>query len=293
MNSKGNGLALPLLAVLGAMLGFQIGAALAKGLFSAVGPEGAAALRILVAALLLLVILRPWRSWPATPDWRALIGLGVCSALAILMFYMAIARLPQGLAIALQFFGPLGVAIVGSRKAIDWVWAGLALIGVWALLAGRLTGASLDPWGVVFAFGAAAGWAGYIVFGRATSLVFGRATPALATAIAAVIVLPVGVLHAGAALLNLSLAPLVLLVAVFSTALPFCLELYAMPRMPTRTFGVLMSLEPAFGATSGFLILHEALSPAQLAGIVAVILAAAGASWGAAGETPPALPIEP
>lgn len=165
--------------------------------------------------------------------------------------------------------------------------------GVWALLAGRLTGAPLDLWGVVFAFGAAAGWAGYIVFGRAASLVFGPATPALATAIAAVIILPVGVLHAGAALLNLSLAPLVLLVAVFSTALPFCLELYAMPRMPTRTFGALMSLEPAFGAASGFLILHEALSAAQLAGIAAVILAAAGATWAAAADTPGTLPIEP
>ena len=129
MNPLDKGLALPLLAVVGAMLGFQIGAALAKGLFSAVGPEGAAALRIVVAAALLMLILRPWRTWPVVPDWRALIGLGVCSALAILMFYLAISRLPQGLAIALQFFGPLGVAIATSRRLIDWLWAALALAG--------------------------------------------------------------------------------------------------------------------------------------------------------------------
>ncbi|HEY3695037.1 EamA family transporter [Phenylobacterium sp.] len=274
-------LALPIAAVLVAMAAFQAGAALVKGLFPAVGPQGAAALRLTAAAVMLAVLFRPWRAWPRRTPWVALAGLGLGMAGLILFSYMAIARLPLGIVIALQFLGPLSVAVAGSRRPADFLWALLALAGVWALLGSRAAHVRLDPAGVGWALAAAASWAGYIVFGRRASAAFGASAAALATGIAAVVVLPAGVAHAGAALLSPALLPLVLLVAAVSTALPTALELYALPRMPARTFGVFMSLEPAFGALSGFVILHEALTAPQLVGVAAVIMAAAGSALGA------------
>lgn len=280
---------LPLLAVLAAMACFQLGASFAKGLFPAVGPEGAATLRIAFAAAMLMAAARPWRSWPAKAPLWPLFGLGVSSAGAMVMFYQAISHLPQGVAIALQFLGPLSIAILGSRRARDVVWALLAGAGVWALVGQGTRSGALDLEGVGWALGAAACWAGYILFGRAAGQAFGKSAAALATTVAAVLILPVGIAHAGAALLDPRLIPLALAVALFSTAVPFSLELYAMPRLPARTFSVFTSLEPALGALSGFVLLHEALSPAQLAGLTAVIAAAAGAAWSTTAE--PALEV--
>lgn len=272
----------PLLAVVGATAAFQIGAAIAKGLFPAIGPEGTAALRIALGALMLAVLIRPWRNWPVQAPLLPMLGLGLTTAGAILFFYLALGRLPQGVAIALQFLGPLGVAIAGSHRPRDLVWAALAAAGVWALLGRDLSAGAggLDLLGVGFALAAAASWAAYIVWGQDASRAFGRATPALATGIAAVVIVPVGIAHAGLpALLNPDLLPLALVVAVVSTAIPFTLEMYALPRLPARTFAVLTSMEPAFGALSGLILLREALSLEQVAGVAAVMVAAAGAAW--------------
>lgn len=278
---RGNALhvLLPVAAIIGATAAFQVGAALAKSLFPAVGPQGAATLRIVLGAALLLLVTRPWRGWPAKPPLASMVGLGLATAGAILFFYLAIGRLPQGVAIALQFLGPLGVAIAGSRRPSDLIWTALAAAGVWGLVGQGLGKAGLDPLGVVWALCAAASWAAYIVWGQTASRAFKSATPALAVGIAALIITPVGVHHAGAALLDPALIPLALLVALISTAIPFSLEMYALPRMPARTFAVLTSLEPAFGALFGLVILHETLAPAQIAGVAAVIAAAAGAAW--------------
>lgn len=278
---RGNALhlLLPVAAIIGATAAFQVGAALAKSLFPAVGPQGAATLRIVLGAALLLLVTRPWRGWPARAPLASMVGLGLATAGAILFFYLAIGRLPQGVAIALQFLGPLGVAIAGSRRWSDLIWTALAAAGVWGLVGQGLGKTGLDPLGVVWALCAAASWAAYIVWGQTASRAFKSATPALAVGIAALIITPVGVHHAGAALLDPALVPLALLVALISTAIPFSLEMYALPRMPARTFAVLTSLEPAFGALFGLVILHETLAPAQIAGIAAVIAAAAGAAW--------------
>lgn len=274
---------LPVAAVIGATCAFQVGAALAKGLFPALGPQGTAALRIALGAVMLAALLRPWRSWPSQAPLLPMLGLGLATAGAILFFYMALGRLPQGVAIALQFLGPLAVAIAGSHRWRDLVWAALAAAGVWALLGRDLVGGQghhLDLVGVAFALAAAASWAAYIVWGQSASRAFGGATPALATGLAALVIVPVGVAHAGLpALLDLRLLPLALVVAVISTAIPFTLEMYALPRLPARTFAVLTSLEPAFGAMSGLILLHEALRPEQALGVAAVIAAAAGAAW--------------
>jgi inner membrane transporter RhtA len=269
---------LPLAATLGAMASFQVGASLAKGLFPAVGPQGAATLRLSLGAVMLVAITRPWRGWPKPAPLWPLLGLGVSMGLTITLFYLALSRLPQGIAIALQFLGPLAVAIAGSRRPVDLVWALLAAVGVWMMVGLTAIHARIDPLGVAFALGAAIGWGNYIVVGRAASAAFGRSTAALAVSIAAVVAAPIGLWRAGPALFAPNLIPLALVVAVFAAALPFSLELYALPRLPARTFAIFTSLEPALGVLSGFMLLGERLSTSQIAGVGAVIAAASGAA---------------
>jgi inner membrane transporter RhtA len=282
---------LPLAACVTATACFQVGAAIAKGLFPHVGAPGAAALRLVLGSAMLLAWARPWRRWPANPRLLPLGLLGAATAGAILFFYLAITRLPLGLAIALQFLGPLAVAVLGSRRLLDLAWAALAAAGVWSLVGGDLGAGGLDPWGLASALAAGACWAGYILAGRHAAASFGRSTSALAACVATLFVLPVGVAQAGAALLDVALLPLALVVALVSVAIPFSLELYAMPRLPARTFSVLTSTEPAFGALFGFLVLHERLAAHQLAGVAAVMAAAAGAAWSSARE--PAKAVRP
>lgn len=272
------GILVPILAVIAAMAAFQVGAAFAKDLFPAVQPTGAAALRLLFGSLMLLALVRPWRNWPKKAPLVSMLGLGAAMAGAIQMFYLAIDHLPLGIAIAIQFLGPLAIAVFGSRRAIDLVWAALAAVGVWCLVAMNATDERIDLVGVAWAVGAGASWAGYILLGRRVTASFGNATAAIAVSIAALIILPIGFATAGTALFAPELIPLALLVALFSAAIPFSLEFFAMPRMPPRVFAVFMSIEPAFGVLFGFLILHENLTPIQIAGITMVILAAAGAA---------------
>jgi inner membrane transporter RhtA len=282
MRPRASGPVLPLLATLAAMACFQIGAAGAKTMFPAVGPQGAAALRLLLGALMLLAIARPWRNWPRPAPVLPLLGLGAATAGAVLMFYLAQSRLPLGVAIALQFLGPLAVAVFGTRRPIDLVWAAQAAAGVWCLVGNGARGAAINLDGVAFALCAAVAWAAYILCGRVASAAFGGSTGALAASIAAILVLPVGVAQAGTALLAPSLLPMALLVALLSTAIPFSLELYAMPRLPARTFATFTSLEPAFGVLSGWVLLGQHLAASQIAGVAVVITAAAGAAWSSA-----------
>jgi inner membrane transporter RhtA len=284
------GVVLPLLAAVAAMACFQIGAALAKGLFPAVGPQGAAALRLGLGAVMLIALVRPWRRWPSRAPLAGLIGLGLSMAAAIQFFYLAIGRLPLGVAIPLQFMGPLAVAVAGSRKASDLLWVAAAAGGVWALVGTGARSAHVDLIGVGYALAAATGWAGYILCGKAAGGIYGRSTASLATGIAALVVLPVGVAKAGAAIFAPALLPLALLVALVSTALPFSLELYALPRLPARTFATFTSLEPAFAGLSGLVLLGERLSVTQWLGIALVMTAAAGAAWSSGRTQGPAAP---
>jgi inner membrane transporter RhtA len=275
------GIFVPILAVIAAMAAFQVGAALAKDLFPAIGPTGAAALRLLFGSLMLLALVRPWRNWPRKAPLLSMLGLGLAMAGAIQMFYLAIDHLPLGIAIAIQFLGPLAIAVFGSRRAIDLLWAALAAGGVWCLVAMNAAGERIDPVGIGWAVGAGASWAAYILLGRRVTAAFGNATAAISVTIAALVIIPIGYASAGAALFAPELIPLALVVALFSAAIPFSLEFFAMPRMPPRVFAVFMSIEPAFGVLFGFLILHENLTPVQIAGIAMVIAAAAGAAAGA------------
>jgi len=245
---------LPLLAILLAMACFQTGAAAAKQLYPAIGPIGTASLRLLLGGIILLVLVRPWRYWPANPPLLPLVGLGACMGATLLCFYLAIEHLPLGVALSIQILGPLLVAIFSSSRAIDLLWVALAGAGIWCLL----------------------GVAGCILFGRIVEPAFGKGTAALAVSVAALLVFPVGLAKVGTALFAPALLPLALLVALLSAAIPFSLELFAMPRLPARTFAVSMSLEPAFAVLAGLIFLREHLTWLQMAGILLVIGASAG-----------------
>ncbi len=269
------------------MAAFQIGAAFAKGLFPIVGPPGAATLRLVIGAVIMLAFTRPWRVPLQSRAWLPILGLGIAIATSMMMFYQALNRLPLGVAIALQFLGPLTLAILGSRRPVDMIWAALAGLGVWALVGAGFDAAKLDTVGVAWALGAGAGWAAYILFGRAAGSTGGASSAALATLIAAIMVTPFGWHHAGAGLLSLSLLPAALILGLFTSAIPISLEVFAMPRMPTRTYAVFMSLEPVFGALSGLMLLGERLTLNQAGGIFCVVIAAAGSAWSSRATSSP------
>ena len=261
-----------------AMLCFQLGATLAKSLFPLVGAGGTAALRLGVAALILLAVWRPWHIRFTRQQLRTLIVYGVAMGWMNYCFYLAISYIPLGITMALEFTGPLGVALFASRRPIDFLWIVLAALGLVALLPFGLGGQALSVPGVLYALGAGACWALYILFGRRAGAAHGGQITSLGTVIGAVMIVPIGFAHTGAALLAPAILPLAVGVAVLSSALPYSLEMYAMPRIPTRTFGVLMSLNPALGAVAGLILLDETLSLVQWAAICSIVAASAGSA---------------
>jgi inner membrane transporter RhtA len=271
-----SGAATSILAVVGSMVSIQIGAALAQHLFPAVGALGTTTLRVVLAALILLAIRRPSIKALDGPSLRALGLYGASLGLMNLCFYLALRTIPLGVAVAVEFLGPLVIAAASHRSRLDILWlalaaAGLALLAPWG-------GGALNPIGLLWALGAGVFWGLYILFGQAAGRIGEGAASALGMGVAALVVVPFGALSAGTRLLDPALLPLGLTVAVLSSALPYSLEMFAMTRLPRATFGTLMSLEPAIGALSGFLLLGQQLSPRQGGAIAAIILASAGAA---------------
>ena len=285
MSQRSASAVLPVGSLLLGMLSFQFGAALAKQLFPLVGAQGATALRLGLGALILWLLRQPWRRLAGRRDWASLWGYGLTLGVMNLCFYMALSTVPLGIAVALEFLGPLAIALFGSRRAVDFVWVALVIAGLALLLPWRADAAALDPIGVMYALGAAVGWATYILLGRRAGAAFGSDAVALGSAIGALVAVPVGVAHAGAALLSLSALPFALGVAVLSSALPYSLEMYALTRLPARTVGILVSIEPAMGALLGLMFLDEHLSAFQWLAIAAIIVASIGAVLGARGAT--------
>lgn len=272
---------LPVLLLLVAMFSIQIGASMAKSLFPVVGAMGATSLRLGFGTLLLWLVLRPWRtSWRTLP-WKMLLGYGISLGVMNSLFYLALQTVPLGIAIALEFTGPLGLALLGSRRPCDVAWVALAVAGLLLLVPWSSQHAALDPLGLTYALGAGLCWALYIVFGQKAGADHGPQAVALGAAIAALVAVPWGVLESGMDLLAPALLPMGIGVAVLSMALPYSLEMVALTRLPTSTFGMLMSLEPAIGALCGFVFLHEHLGILQWLAILAVVIASAGATLGA------------
>lgn len=259
-----------------AMASYQCGAAIAKQLFPAVGAQGATAYRLGLGAVILLLLQRPWRSRRPGGARAVLWGYGLSIGVMNLLFYLALQRIPLGIAVAVEFTGPLALALFHSRRWLDVVWVALVVAGLLLLMPPGSSAQRLDPLGVGYALAAGVGWALYIVLGQKAGAVYGNNAVAWGTSVAALVALPVGFAHAGHALLSLALLPSALGIAMLSSALPYTLEMMAMTRLPARTFGTLLSLEPAFAAMAGMIFLGEHLSMLQWFAIVAVIVASAG-----------------
>ena len=268
----------PVGALLGAMVCFQSGAVLAKGLFPVVGAVGAAALRLAIASAILFAVWRPWRMRLTWREARTIMVYGVAMGWMNLFFYLSLRSIPLGIAMALEFTGPLGVALAASRRPSDFLWVLMAVTGVLVLLPLGFGSQSLPPVGVACALAAGACWALYIIFGRKAGAAHGGQTTALGTLIGAVFIVPIGLAHSGTQLFSAAILPAAAGVAVLSSALPYSLEMFAMPRVPTRTFGVLMSLDPALGALFGLIFLGETLTWIQWAAIASIIVASAGSA---------------
>jgi inner membrane transporter RhtA len=257
--------------VLAAAGSLQVGAAFAVTLFDDLGPAGAAFLRLALAAIVLWAIWRP----RLTGDLRLAGAFGVALGLMNWSIYESMDRIPLGVAVTIEFAGPLLVAVIGSRRPLDGVWIVLAAAGI--LLLADPGGGSVDTLGVVFALAAAACWMAYIYLSKRVGQAFaGGSGLAIAMAVGALVVLPAGVIQAGGALVEPDLLGSALVVALASSVLPYSLELEALRRLRVGVFGVLMSLEPAIAALVGLIALQQGLAPAEVAGIVCVVAASAG-----------------
>jgi inner membrane transporter RhtA len=272
----------PIGLVLTGVTSIQFGAALAATMFDDLGPGGTSLLRLLFAALVLMVLWRPRvRGRPPRALWLVVL-FGLTLGAMNLFFYEALERIPLGVAVTMEFAGPLGVAVATSRRRLDLFWAGLAALGI-VLLSNPFGGQGLDPVGVVLILAAAACWAAYILIAqRATHVFDGSEGLALAMVVAALVPVIPGIAEAGSALLQPDLVALGFGVALLSSVVPYSLETEALRRMPANVFGVLMSLEPAVAALAGFLVLGQALGARELVAMGLVVAASVGVSRAAA-----------
>jgi inner membrane transporter RhtA len=262
--------------VVGAIACFQTSAAIATTLFDEVGPTGAVMLRLALSALILIAIWRPSPAGLRGAHGRDMILLGVALAGMNTSFYLALDRIPLGIAVTFEFVGPLGVAFAASRHRLDLLWATLAAAGI--LLLSPLPGGDLDSLGVAFALLAGAFWAAYIVLADRIGQAFaGGQGLALAMVVAGVLLLPAGIAEAGSELLSPQLLAVGFTIAILGSAIPYSLELEALRRLPRGTFGVLMSLEPAVAAAIGFILLDQGLAANEALAIALVVIASAGA----------------
>jgi inner membrane transporter RhtA len=267
----------PALVLLG-IVSVQVGSALAKHLISAVGSFGAVALRLFFAAAMLLLLWRPSLRMNRR-TWTVVLGYGVILGVMNLSFYLALARIPLGIAVTIEFLGPLAVALAGSRTWLDAFWGLLAAGGVVLLMEGR---GNLNLVGFLFALAAGTCWGLYILVGAA----LGRHTTegnglALGMSVAALVAVPFGVAHSAAALMQPRVLAAGLGVALMSSAIPYSLDLEALRKLPPRVFGILMSLEPAMAAFIGLIVLQESLHRSQWIAVMCVVAASAGATRGA------------
>jgi len=269
------------------MTTIQLGAALSDPLIERVGAGGTVALRLALAALMLWPFVRPRLRGRTRADLGAAVALGACSGLLTLAFFEAIARIPLGVAVTIEFLGPLGVALAGSRRARDVAWVVLAGAGVVLLTLGDGAGEPLDAAGVGFAVVSGACWAAYILLTKRVGARWaGFEGLSVSLCVAALVALPVGIAGAGTELLSPSVLLAGIGLALLIPLLPYALELVALRRLPTALFGVIMSLEPAIATLLGFLILDQTLAAGGVIAIAMVSVASAGATLSAR-EPPP------
>ena len=269
---------LPVAVILIAMLSIQSGASLAKSLFPLVGAPGVTALRIVLGTAILVVIFKPWRLRFKKEQRLPLLFYGLSLGAMNYQFYLSIQTIPLGIAVALEFTGPLAVALFSSRRPVDFIWVVLAVLGLWFLLPLGQSVSEIDLTGAALALGAGACWAVYILTGQRAGEEHGPATVALGSLIAAIVFVPIGMAQATESIWQWSVMPIGLAVAILSTALPYSLEMIALTRLPTRIFGTLMSMEPALAAISGMVFLGETLTLTQTLALCSIIAASMGST---------------
>ena len=270
----------PTALVLFSIVSAQLGAAVAKSLFDSLGPGGTVFLRIAFAALVLFVLVRPKLGGHDRAGYLIAGLFGLALAGMNFSLYLAFDRIPLGVAVTLEFVGPLGVAVADSRRVLDLLWVVLAAAGILLLAPlGVLGGMDLDPVGVAFALLAGCLWACYILLSARTGSAFPGGTGlVIALCVGTLVLFPFGIAGAGYALLDPKLLLAGFGVAMLSSAIPYWLDLEALRKLPARIFGVLMSLEPAVAALAGLVVLGERLEMRAVAAVLFVTIAAAGAS---------------
>lgn len=266
----------PVWLVIAAIISVQVGAAFAKSLFGLADPTGIAWLRMAVAAAIFWVIARPRLLGRSAHQWRVVLGYGIALAVMNWSIYQSFARIPIGLAVTIEFLGPLGVALVGSRRARDYLWVVLAGIGV-ALLG--VFPSTADWVGIGYALLAAAAWAGYIVASGPTGAAWeGITGVSVGTMVGALVFLVPGLLLGGMDLWQPRVLWLAAIVGVLSSVIPYGLEMVARRRIKAGVFGILMSLEPAAAALAAWLVIGERLGLVEIVAMVCVIVASIGAT---------------
>lgn len=269
----------PVLLLLLSMLSIQSGASLAKSLFPVIGAPAVTALRLLLGTLILFFIFKPWRLKFTRESIIPLFLYGLSLGMMNYLFYLALETIPLGIAVALEFTGPLAVAMFSSRRAIDFLWIILVIAGLGLLLPIGDNIHGLDPLGILYALGAGVGWALYIVFGQRAGKGYGAATVSIGSLVAAFIFVPIGMLQSSPDIMfSWSILPVALAIAILSTAFPYTLEMIALTRLPAKTFGTLMSLEPCMGAFIGIIFLHEHLTLIQWVALAFIVLASIGST---------------
>ena len=265
-----------MLALTAAMASLCIGTSFAKTLFAAVGAQGTSAYRITAGAVILALWFRPWRWKINKPDTLKILRYGITLGLMNLMFYMSIKTLPLGIAIAIEFTGPLLLSVFNSRKLVDFFWVVLAMAGLLLLIPSGDQASQLDPAGVAYALAASVFWVLYIIYGKAAGALPRGQAVSLGMVTGAIVVIPFGVMEAGAKLLDPSLLLAGLGVGILASALPYSLEMVALRKLSYKTFGVLLSMEPAMGALAAAVILNEQLTMLQSLAIACIVMASAG-----------------
>jgi inner membrane transporter RhtA len=267
----------PIPAVLFAIISVQSGAAIAKSLFPAIGAAGTASLRIGISAIILFAVYRP-NLFKITPkQWKVVIPYGLCLGAMNLIFYMAIERIPIGLAVTLEFIGPLLVAVFGSKRFIDYLWVLLAAAGI--VLIAPWTNNGINVLGVLFALLAGAFWAFYIVLGgKVSKIMKGGEAVATGMLFASLLIVPFGIMGNGLDNLTPTFLSLGVALALLSSAIPFTLEMKALGQLPARTFSILMSLKPAAASICALLFLQEYLALNEIVAVIFVIVASVGST---------------
>jgi inner membrane transporter RhtA len=266
---------LPSLALLGSQISVNLGAAVAKHLFNVIGVEAITALRVGFSALLLMAIFRPWRSPLTRRDIVNLLIYGTVMGMMNLLIYRAFKHIPIGIAVAIEVTGPLTVALLSSRRPRNIASCVLAAFGLYLLLPLNAGAERLDPAGVTYAFGAAACWALYIVFGKRASTLRGGQAVAWGLMVASLFIVPIGAAYADASMLTPAIILAGLAIAILSSAIPYSLEILALRGLPQGLFGMFSSAAPAVSAVAGMLILGEHLKAIQWLAIACIVLASA------------------